>query len=132
MPLSLLPLLLDVFVLMLLTTTGVCAAVVNAMRNTQSEMTIDASVRAIINLSSEMANRKLLGEAGACEALYESIKLYSENITIVHGACVACLSLSNVSVNKQKMIKVGLRSVLEDIIKNTPPDGIVYSLANLL
>ena len=102
------------------------------MRNTQSEVTRDVSVRAIINLSSDTANRKLLGEAGACEVLYESIKSFPGNVTIVHGASVACLSLSNVPANKQKLVALGLRAILEDIIKKTPPDGILFRLANLL
>ena len=102
------------------------------MRNTKSEVTKDTSVRAIINLSSDTTNRKILGEAGACEALYEAIKLFPENVTIVHGASVACLSLANVPANKQKLIALGLRSLLEEIIKKTSPDGIIFRLANML
>jgi hypothetical protein len=103
---------------------GACKVIVVALRNLMSNAeAADVCVRAVINLSSDSLNRKLLGESGGCEALIEVLKKYPTNNTILYGGCQACANLCNVLTNRDKLLSLGLKSVLINILISPDASG---------
>ena len=89
---------------------------------------------AIVNLSHDSdSNRKLLGKAGACEAVVEALRGHVSSAAVAEQGCSAIGMLSyDDSNNGARLAALGSRDLLKRVSDDEAMTSYVRGIANIL